>query len=230
MLTSSRWASEMVQVYERERQLIAYEIHDGLVQDVTGAQMHLEAALHDPCWGDGPARREAEKAVGLVRKALLEARNLIRGLRPPVLEEYGLTAAVHHLVEENSRDDLSIEYVSEMPSDRLDSFHEGAIYRIVQEAMTNVRRHSGADRALVRLTSAESRIHVEVRDWGVGFHPAKVGRDCFGLAGIRERARLLNGWASIESAPGRGTRVLVDLPVAGGPAQQVGSIKDRSPE
>lgn len=121
--------------------------------------------------------------------------------------------------------------IHRMPTERLEPLLEGTIYRIVQEAIANARRHSRSDRAVVRLTQTEARIHVEVRDWGIGFHPAKVGRGRFGLAGIRERARLLNGWASIESSPGRGTRILVELPAAGVPARKaLFHAKDRSAE
>ncbi len=126
---------------------------------------------------------------------------------------------------------MSIDFIHRMPIERLDPLLEGTIFRIVQEAIANARRHSRSDRALVRLTQLEARTHVEVRDWGIGFHPAKVGRGRLGLAGIRERARLLNGWASIESSPGRGTRIRVELPAAGVSTRKaLVHAKDRSAE
>jgi signal transduction histidine kinase len=220
---------ELLRSHERERQLIAYEIHDGLVQDVTGAQMHLEALLGNLHLAEGRIREEIALALDLVRKAVVEARGLIRGLRPPALDEWGLAAGITCLLDDQPADGPEIEFVNNIPLDRLEPLLEGTIYRIVQEAITNVRRHSKSDRAMVRLVRSEDRIHLEIRDWGVGFNPAKAGRSRFGLEGIRERARLLHGWASIESAPGQGTRILVDLPAAGASEHhELVHLKDRS--
>ena len=97
--------------------------------------------------------------------------------------------------------------------DRLEPLLEATVYRIVREAVTNLNRHSQSDRSEIRLTQVGDRLQIEIEDWGIGFDPAGVGKDRFGLQGIRERARLLGGRAVISSAPGKGTRVFVDLPV-----------------
>jgi len=231
LLAGQRVMRTMLRSHERDRQLIAYEIHDGLVQHVTGAQMRLETILGAEQAREGQNRRELEEVLGLVRKAIAEARDLIRGLRPPILDEWGVVAAINYLIEDQPADGPSIEFAHQMPLVRLEPLLEGTIYRIVQEAITNVKRHSKSQRALIRLVQQEDRIRLEIRDWGVGFHPAEVGRSRFGLEGIRERARLLHGRASIQSSPGRGTRILVDLPVAGAPEQQeLVNTKDRSSE
>ncbi|MFH1574507.1 MAG: sensor histidine kinase [Acidobacteriota bacterium] len=202
---------------ERERQLIAYEIHDGLVQHVAGARMHLESLLLTEEVPGGRARRLLEAASEAVGKALLEARDLIRGLRSPILDEWGVVAAIGCLIEDQPVDGPSVEFVHQMPLKRLDPFLESNLYRIVQEAITNVKRHSGSDRARIQLVQVAGQIRLEIRDWGVGFEPTKVGKNHFGLEGIRERARLSGGQASIEGSPGHGTRIVVDLPVAGAP-------------
>jgi signal transduction histidine kinase len=88
-----------------------------------------------------------------------------------------------------------------------------SLLRILQEALTNVRRHSGSARVRVELVGEGGRLRAEIRDWGVGFDLASVGPGHFGLQEIRERARLLGGRATIDSAPGRGTRVTVILPI-----------------
>jgi signal transduction histidine kinase len=100
-----------------------------------------------------------------------------------------------------------------MQSRRLDPDLENAVFRIVQEALTNVERHSGADEGEVDLSERDGRLRIEVRDRGVGFDPLAVSDGRFGLEGVQERARLAGGTASIESAPGKGTRVVVDLPI-----------------
>ena len=222
---------QMLRSHERERQLIAYEIHDGLVQHVTGAQMRLETLLRGQKVPEGGARRELETVLGLMCKAIAESRDLVRGLRPPILDEWGVVAAINDLIEEQPADGPSIEFAHQTPLERLEPLLEGTIYRIVQEAITNVKRHSKSDRALIRLVQEDDWIRLEIRDWGVGFNPAVVGRSRFGLEGIRERARLLHGRASIESSPGRGTRILIAMSVAGAPEQQeLVNTKDRSSE
>ncbi len=92
---------------------------------------------------------------------------------------------------------------------------ENAIFRIVQESVTNARRHSRSKNVRIELVQHGPLVRMVVQDWGVGFDPAVVGEGNFGLAGIRQRARLLGGTAKIESSPGQGTRVRVELPVVG---------------
>ncbi len=223
--------SWMHQHYERERQLIAFEIHDGLIQHITGARMHLETALGRASMDQASAQTEVRRASHLLAHALGEARALIQGLRPPVLDEWGVVAAINCLIEEHLAEGPQVEFVHRMPLERLEPLLESTIFRIAQEALTNVKRHSQSDRALIRLVHSEARIDLEIRDWGVGFDPDCVGRSRFGLAGIRERARLLNGRALIESTPGWGARILVELPVARAPCRrELVHAKDRSSE
>jgi signal transduction histidine kinase len=93
------------------------------------------------------------------------------------------------------------------------------VFRIVQEAVTNVRRHSGSERAEVRLNQVADRLEIVVQDWGAGFDPAQVEKDRLGLKGIRQRVRLLGGRAEVDSRPGKGTRLVVELPLADLPCE-----------
>jgi signal transduction histidine kinase len=90
---------------------------------------------------------------------------------------------------------------------------ENAIFRIVQESLTNVRRHSESENVQVDLIKKSDVIQIEIEDWGVGFDPENTSGDCFGLVGIQERVRMLGGNAIIDSEPGKGTRVVVKLPL-----------------
>lgn len=229
LFVEQRLMREMLHWHERDRRLIAYEIHDGLVQNVTGAQMHLESLLRSGKVPAGAARDELELALDQVRKAVSESRRLINGLRPPILDERGVVSAIKHLIDDQPADGPSIELTVQVQFDRLEPLLEGTIYRIVQEAITNVRRHSKSDRAEIRLVQDNDRVQLEIRDWGVGFNPADVEQECLGLQGIRERARLLHGRAVIDSSPGKGTRVFVDLPIAGTP-NEIAIMNDRSVE
>lgn len=222
-VTEKRRAAEMLEAkqrlleqlliaHERSRQLTAYEIHDGLVQDLTASLLYLEAFR-------GPAHQaesnaEFELAVKLLRSTLDEARRLISGLRPPIIDEQGVLAAIQYLLDEqDTAGGPAIELHHDVGFDRLEPLLEATIFRIVQEALANVRKHSQAQRARVSLVQVGDGIQLEVRDWGIGFEPSGVSADRFGLAGIRERARLLRGVARIESQPGEGTRVHVELPI-----------------
>jgi signal transduction histidine kinase len=205
---------QMLHFHERDRQIIAYEIHDGLVQDVTAAKMLLSSILKCGNLSDIEVRKQIEEAGMLVQKAVDEARRLISGLRPPILEELGVVSAISHLIDNLPHNNLIIDFSAEVQSERLDPLLEAAIYRIVQQAINNIQRHSRADRAEIRLTRQGEWIRLEIQDWGIGFDPSRVGEDRFGLQGIRDRARLMRGRAVIDSAPGKGTRIIVDLPAA----------------
>ena len=147
-------------------------------------------------------------------KAHFEARRLIAGVRPPVLDEEGVVAAVAHLVNEQGRlKGPKIEYRSRVDFDRLVPILENAIYRIAQEGLANACRHSKSEKVRVSLLQREDRVRIEIRDWGTGFDPREAKEDCYGLVGMRQRARLLGGRCSIRSTMGKGTRIVVELPV-----------------
>jgi signal transduction histidine kinase len=199
---------------DNERQLIAYEIHDGLAQQLAGALMQIQAFAHLKDKKPKEAAKALDAAMTMLQQAHFEARRLIAGVRPPILDESGVVEAVAHLVHEQSREKgPKIENRSRVDFDRLDPTLENAIYRITQEALTNACKHSKSERISVRLSQRGNRVRIEIRDWGVGFDPKAVPKDHFGLEGIRHRARLLGGKCNIRSMAGKGSRVTVELPV-----------------
>jgi PAS domain S-box-containing protein len=209
-----RTLKHLLRSSDHERQLIAYEIHDGLAQQLAGAIMQIETYWHQKEARPVQAAKAYEAAVTMLRQAHFEARRLISGVRPPILDESGIVAAVAHLVnEQRLHDEQKIEFLGEVAFHRLVPILENAVYRIVQEALTNACRHSKSDRVRVELVQCEDVLRIKVQDWGAGFNPAAVREDHFGLEGIRERARLLGGATTIESAPQRGTSITVELPL-----------------
>ena len=145
---------------------------------------------------------------------MAEARRLIGGLRPPVLDEAGVVPAIEYLVAEHQRHDgPEIEFVHEVQFDRLAPPLESALFRIVQECLTNACRYSQSPKVRVELRQAGDRVRIDVQDWGVGFDLKQIGDGHFGLRGIRERARLLGGTVSIQTAPQQGTHVTVEFPL-----------------
>ena len=203
----------MLHASDHERQLIAYEIHDGLAQQLAAALMHFESC-GNLALQSGTATAAHATGVQLLRQAHAEARRLISGVRPPILDESGITAAIAHLVhEQREAGNRVIDFTSRVSFDRLPAILENAIYRIAQEALANACKHSQSDRVQVSLVQENDTVRIEVQDWGIGFDPRTDATDRFGLESIRERVRLLGGQVALESQPGRGTRVNVALPL-----------------
>jgi PAS domain S-box-containing protein len=204
----------MLRASDHERQLISYDIHDGLAQQLAAAIMQFHAY-------DGLKKHDAEKAktaydagVEMVRQAHGEARRLISGVRPPILDESGITAALAHLVHEHSTPTgPKVGFHSDLKVGRLTKVLENAIYRIAQEALANALQHSGSEHVQVTLIQDKNDLCLEVQDWGVGFDPESLDENRFGLEGIRERTRLLGGELAIESEAGKGTCIRVVLPI-----------------
>jgi len=201
----------LLTLQDKERQLVSYEIHDGFIQDVIGAHMLLQTVnVHD-----SPTLQEVRR---LLVKAIREGRRMIGELRPMIIDEMGIVQAVQFLINEQnaaSDTDREVEFICRGDFQHTLPTLEGVIFRVVQEAITNVRRHSSAKSAMVRLTAVPpDHVVIEINDNGVGFDTSQVvPDDHFGLEGIRERARLFGGTTKIESAPNEGTRVTVKLPL-----------------
>jgi len=202
----------LLKIQERERQLVSYEIHDGLAQYLAGAMMHLEACEH--ALGGAGGNRELHEGLRLLRAAADEARRLIGGLRPPALDELGIVDAVESLAADARTDIPRVDFTHGLPARRLPPDVETTIFRIVQESLSNVRRHAGAGAASVSLEQhGEHGVRIVVHDDGIGFDPNTVADDRFGLEGIRQRAWLLGGEPVITSRLGGGTTVTVTLPI-----------------
>jgi signal transduction histidine kinase len=206
-----RQASErLLTVEEDERRRIALELHDGVGQVLTALTMTLDAAgtlaSSEATHGVGAAR-------GLAATALAEVRHLAHWMRPARIEERGLVAAVRDLAAQSGFP-VRVHTESELSAlPALEPTVTVGVYRIVQEALANAARHSGAPVAHVWISSRRSRLFIVVADEGRGFDPAAAVDPGIGLPGMYERAELLGGRLSIQSAIDRGTRVIFDLPI-----------------
>ena len=202
----------LLTIQERERQLVSYEIHDGLAQYLAGAMMHLEACEHG--LSSPGENRELREGLRLLRAAADEGRRLIGGLRPPALDELGIVDAVETLIAEARIEVPRVEFTHSLPARRLPPDVETTMFRVVQESLSNVRRHAHAESVSVRLEQfGEGAVRIVVQDDGIGFDPTSIAEDRFGIEGIRQRAWLLGGDPLITSDPGRGTTVSVTLPI-----------------
>jgi PAS domain S-box-containing protein len=209
-----RTLQHLLQSSDHERQTIAYEIHDELAQQLTGAIMQFEVFHHIQVTKPQQAADAYQAGMTLLRQAHRETRRLIAGVRPPILDEAGVVEAVSHLVNELRRaKGPKIEFRNVVEFDRLVPILENAAYRITQEALANACRHSGSKKIMVTLLQQRNHLRIEVRDWGVGFDAQSNPQNRYGLEGIRQRAKLLGGRCSIHSKAGKGTRIIVELPV-----------------
>jgi PAS domain S-box-containing protein len=209
-----RLLRQLLDLQENDRKLVAYEIHDGLAQLLTGLVMHLQTmqALREQ--GNAETSEMLSKALELSRQCMMEARHLIGGLRPPILDESGVVAAIEFMIEDKQRSEKAkIEFYHEVQFYHLAAPLESAIYRIVQECLTNACRYSQSEKIEIELKQNDGMLVLRIQDWGIGFDPQHVKGQHFGLRGIRERARLLSGKAEIISAPNEGTTIIVHLPL-----------------
>lgn len=203
---------------EQERRRWARELHDETLQELGGLQVIIDAirSTREPA-GAGEL---LERAANHVERGIENLQSLITELRPAALDELGVGPAVGTLVERVSeayglRVDAELELDREAREEgrRLPSELESAIYRLVQEGLTNVVKHADAQEAWVRVVEANGAIEVVVRDDGKGFDPARAGGG-FGLVGMRERVTLVGGRLSISSEPGGGTELRARLPAS----------------
>lgn len=214
-------AARVVQAQEEERRRIARELHDEVGQLLTGAKLSQEMLTADLPAELGELRERALENVDLIDETMDVVRQLSLDLRPAALDELGLSAALEwHIERYRHQTGITVTFREGALPQPLPDPQATAMYRIVQEALTNVARHASASEVWVEVTYEGGSLRVQVTDNGCGFDAAAVLRTGpaegrFGLVGLQERATLLGGKAHIESRPGQGTRITVELPLPG---------------
>ncbi len=204
----------LVDVQEAERRFLARELHDEIGQTVTCLKLVLETALRPE---DAAPRQGYDEALGLINDLIDKVRQLSLNLRPQMLDDLGLMTALEwHINRYQKQTGITVQFRHTPMPERLASRLETALYRIVQEALTNVARYAKVKEVTVRLWANAGRAGVQVEEAGAGFDVAAVQerRASSGVFGMRERAELLGGEFTLESSPGHGTCVTVELPMA----------------
>lgn len=204
---------QMIEVQENERRYLALELHDEIGQALTGLKLMLEMIQRLP--SDNLQRRLSE-AQALVNELMARVRQLSLDLRPAMLDDLGLLPALlWHFERYTAQTSVQVTFAHTSLDRRFAPEIETAAYRIVQEALTNVARHSQVQHVTVLLWVADERLMVQIEDQGIGFYPAlnQPVRSSHGLPGMRERAVLLGGEFIVETMPGAGTLIRAELPV-----------------
>jgi signal transduction histidine kinase len=205
----------VVDAQESERRRLALELHDETGQALTSILLGLKAIR--AATGPEDAERAEADVRSLVVQALQDVRALAVELRPSALDDFGLGPALQRLAETFS-ERSGIETVVEASLERrLPAELETALYRIVQEALTNVVKHAGATHVSIVVASRDSSVAVTIDDDGSGFEPGDVRADALGLLGMRERLALVGGTLTVESSPGTGTTLAARVPVTAQP-------------
>jgi len=209
-----RLYEKVVSAQEDERKRIARELHDDTSQSLAVLVMAIDSATATLKSGKTP---RLEEARALAVRTIEEVHRMILDLRPSVLDDLGLQSAIRWYAERHlvSRG-ISVRCEFEARDRRWPAAFETAVFRVCQEAMSNIARHAEAESVLVQVAESDGMLRIEIEDDGKGFDPGSSGspdRRHFGLMGIRERVEILGGTVRIDSAPGQGTRLRFEVPL-----------------
>jgi signal transduction histidine kinase len=210
-------SARLAEVAEAERQRLTRELHDQVGQNLTALGINLNIIRTQmPEETGASVRSRLDDSLSLVEQTTERIRDVMAGLRPPVLDDYGLVAALHWYGEQFAgRTNIAIAVEGEEPISRLAAHVENALFRIAQEALTNVAKHAQATQVTVMVEVEDGTLRLVVADDGIGFDPPHLtepnGSRGWGLLTMTERAEAVGGRCWIESAPGQGTQVIVEV-------------------
>ncbi|HEX7485462.1 MAG TPA: ATP-binding protein [Vicinamibacterales bacterium] len=229
-----KWREELlrkvISAQEDERKRLARELHDETSQTLSALAMKIETAL--AAWPSEPSRERLVEAKGLTVRTLEELHRLIFDLRPSVLDDLGLLSAIRWYAERHLEPrGIAVRCEFSGFGGRLMPELETALFRVAQEAITNIAKHSGAETVLIQCLERDGRISIEIEDDGKGFSPESLPPPAarergLGLLGMRERVELFGGTLELDSAPGSGTRIAVSVPTL----QEVGHEQHSGPD
>ena len=210
-------SQQLLNVQENERRRIALELHDQIGQTLTAVKINLQTAQRKP---EAEAFEESlEQSISIVERALSQVRNLSLTLRPSMLDDLGLVAALRWYVDRQAqRGGFVVDFYADEFEERPNSEVETACYRVAQEAMTNIMRHADAGQIKVQILNLDNELQMMIEDDGRGFDVTdaleRAGQgESLGLLGMRERVQLLGGKFEIETAPGKGASLTARFPL-----------------
>jgi len=201
----------LLDVQEREKQFLCNEFHDGLVQYAVGARMLLES--HHRAHPREADAETLQSVITFLQRGIEDGRRALRGIRPAVLDDGDLHDALTDLVDQFKSLGLTVRLSFSQPLGRLPEKLQTTVYRVVQEALNNCRRHSGVENASVRVAASGRTLSLDISDAGRGFDAKQRETGGFGLRGMAERIRLTGGSCTVTSSPGNGTTIRATLPL-----------------
>ena len=205
---------QTINAQEEERKNLAGKLHDVIAQDLSALQLDLKMSQQELPEQCAQTRNRLKEGEGLARQALENVRNLTMDLRPPILDDFGLASAIRWYVDSFSRrTNVKVALKLQERDCKLPPEFETAIYRAIQECLTNVAKHSEASKVNVSLDKKNDYLRIVIRDNGIGFNPEIFHfTSGFGLFRLKEKTELLGGKFGISSRRGKGTRVVIIFP------------------
>ena len=213
---------QVIMAQEEERQRLARDIHDGPAQSLSNIILKCEICEKFFETDLKKAKQEIKDLKKLVRSSLKELRDIIFDLRPMSLDDLGLIPTIHGYVSKFYEETgIKVELNLFEQSAEIDPIVEVAVFRIIQEALSNIKKHSKADRTVIRIQVNDGMLKATVSDNGVGFdydrrlkhNKDNISTDGYGIYGMRQRAELLKGKLNLESQLGKGTTIVLDVPI-----------------
>lgn len=216
-----KFASHLQNVREEEKVALAREIHDDLGQNLVALKIDMgllkqKVVKNNFFVGAQEVCARFDNLIFLIDKTVKTARRVMNGLRPELLEIHGLVGAIKAYIQEfDERHQISCEFKSNMLEVQINQQQKLALYRILQESLNNIAKHSKATLVTIQLNKDDDTLKLEIIDNGIGFDKKNSGRqDSYGMIGMKERVVLLEGKLEITSEPGKGTCVYVEIPVS----------------
>ena len=204
----------LLKIQETERMRLSRELHDEFGQELTLLRYQIGFIEKELFPKQKSTRELCKQAMGQIDKISDDIGRLSRGLRPPILDDLGLAIALRRLIDDYSK---RFNIASILEIDDLSALSSGnaqlMVYRVFQEALRNIRKHSKAKTLIGTIKSKEDRICFSIADDGIGFLPGNVNKKGLGLAIMEERVRMIGGTMAIQSAPGQGTKISFIIPV-----------------
>ncbi|MEE4266074.1 MAG: histidine kinase, partial [Desulfobacteraceae bacterium] len=226
-ISDRKWSEEQIQnlshrlvhAQEAERRMLASELHDSVAQDLSAIKISVETLFDRQAPLRPETREKIDKLAAAIKQSITTVRNLSYGLRPPGLSEIGLPRVLATYCEEFAEDQhLVLDFqASGFNNTKLDPFVEINLYRLVQEGLTNIRKHARAERVTVKLLRTASHIILRIEDDGQGFDvqnraPGLEAEKHLGLRSMEDRVNLLRGDITITSKKGKGTQLFIKIP------------------
>jgi len=212
---------QIIRVQEDERQRIARDLHDNVAQDLSSLMLKMETLFDDHDCVDDELEQRGESVTMVLRKAIASVRDIAYGLRPPALDQLGLGKALENLcMEAGNKNGFDVDFFATgLEEADMDFDAEINVYRMVQEAVRNIARHSMADKATIRMVKSHPDVLIRIEDNGQGFSVGErmseaEGEKRMGIRSMEERARLIGGSMEIQSLAGTGTRVIFKVPAS----------------
>jgi PAS domain S-box-containing protein len=207
--------SQLSAIQDRERQEISHELHDTALQTISAAKYNLEETLD----GKNNYIGHIRKAIPMLQRSMDEIRTISLGLHPSLLDDFGVLATMDWLVREfrKSYPGIDIQVIKEIQEEDIPEEVKRVLFLVIQEALSNISRHSRAEKASICLEKKGGRIHLMIQDGGIGFDPAilkrpESGKTPFGLLNLKERVAISGGKFQIHSEPGKGTELWASWP------------------